>query len=400
MRLLLALSLAFPFVAPPALTQSLALRDVTVYTSPQAPPQTHTTLLVRDGRVAAISPTAAVPPAIPILSCDGCVVFAGFWNTHVHFTGSQWDDAAHRPAAELTRDLQAMLTHSGFTAVVDTASDPRNTTALRHRIDSGELPGPRILTAGFGLYPPHGIPFYLADLPAAARATLPQPETPAAAVEAVDRNLGFGSDVVKLFVGSYLAPGHVTHMPVPVAHAAVDEGHRHHQLVFAHPSDLEGVQIAIASGVDVLAHAPDTVDGVDDALIHTMATHLAMTPTLKLFSGSSHIARIREIVAQFHAAGGTLLFGTDTGFLTDFDDTEEYHQLALAGLRFTDVLTMLTTAPATLLLHNPGAGTLRISGPADLTILATDPAHGTLQDFARVRYTVRAGRILFTSAGN
>ena len=36
---------------------------------------------------------------------------------------------------------------------------------------------------------------------------------------------------------------------------------------------------------------------------------MAMIPTLKLFSGSNHIERIREIVARFHELGGTLLFG-------------------------------------------------------------------------------------------
>ncbi len=91
--------------------------------------------------------------------------------------------------------------------------------------------------------------------------------------------------------------------------------HRHGQLVFAHPSDLAGVRIALESGVDVLAHAPDTIEGIDGDLVREMvAHHLAMTPTLQLFSGSSHIDRIRAMVAQFYKQGGVLLFGTDTGF--------------------------------------------------------------------------------------
>jgi hypothetical protein len=58
------------------------------------------------------------------------------------------------------------------------------------------------------------------------------------------------------------------------------------------------------SGVDVLAHAPSKVDGVDDALLKAMTErHMAMIPTLKLFSGSNHIERIREIVVRFHALG-------------------------------------------------------------------------------------------------
>jgi hypothetical protein len=56
-------------------------------------------------------------------------VFAGFWNTHVHFTGPQWDNSDRVAAGHLSRDIQSMLTHSGFTAVVDLSSDPNNTTA-------------------------------------------------------------------------------------------------------------------------------------------------------------------------------------------------------------------------------------------------------------------------------
>ena len=40
------------------------------------------------------------------------------------------------------------------------------------------------------------------------------------------------------------------------------------------------------------------------------------------------------------------MFGTDTGYLTDYSMDEEYRQLGLAGLSFRDVLAMLTTNPA------------------------------------------------------
>ena len=58
-----------------------------------------------------------------------------------------------------------MLTRYGFTTVFDTASDQANTLALRERIARGEIRGPRILTVGFPLFPPDGIPFYIRDLP-------------------------------------------------------------------------------------------------------------------------------------------------------------------------------------------------------------------------------------------
>jgi imidazolonepropionase-like amidohydrolase len=267
---------------------------------------------------------------------------------------------------------------------------------LRRRIQNGEVSGPNILTAGFGLFPPQGIPFYLDDLPEKVRAQLPNPSSPAAAVDAVRKNQAYGSDVVKLFTGSYLSPDKIIHMPMEIAKAAVQAGHDHQQLAFAHPSDLQGVRVAIDSGVDVLAHAPDTVGGVDEALVKEMVSkHMAMIPTLKLFSGSSHIDRIREIVAQFHKAGGRLLFGTDTGFLTDYDVSEEYHQLQLAGLTFRDVLSMLTTNPTEEFHLSSHAGILKIGNDGDLTVVSADPNRGDLRNFAHVLYTVRAGRVIF-----
>ena len=190
--------------------QNLAIVDAILYISPQSPPHSHTTLLIQKGKIAAIGQKVAIPQGTTLLPCDHCVVFAGFWNTHVHFTGAQWDQAAQADAGQLTRAMQAMLTHSGFTTVVDTASDPENTLALRRRVEAGEVLGPHIYSAGFGLYPPHGIPFYLDDLAPEERTKLPQPGTPAAAVAAVQRNQALGTDMVKLFTGSYLAPDHIT----------------------------------------------------------------------------------------------------------------------------------------------------------------------------------------------
>jgi hypothetical protein len=93
-----------------------------------------------------------------------------------------------------------------------------------------------------------------------------------------------------------------------------------------------GVSVAGDSGVDVLAHSPDTLEGVTDAVLAGLvAHHMSAIPTLKLFSKESSIGRIRDIVAKFHDLGGPLIFGTDTGFETDYDLSEEYRQLAPAS---------------------------------------------------------------------
>jgi imidazolonepropionase-like amidohydrolase len=227
------------------LALDLAILGARVFSSPGAAPLLNATVLIHDGKIAAVGPNVAVPSDATKLTCAGCFVFAGFWNSHVHFTEPKWAASATEPAPALTRELREMLTHSGFTSVVDPASDIRSTSALRRRIQTGEVPGPRIYTAGSGLYPPSGVPYYLSDLPAEVRAALPQPSTSAGAAAVVEQNIAEGADVLKLFTGSYVSRGHVKPMPLEVARAAVAVAHAHHELAFAHPSNLEGVRIAM-----------------------------------------------------------------------------------------------------------------------------------------------------------
>jgi len=381
-----------------AMAQDLAIRNVTIYSAPGAPAQTNATVLVRHGVIAAVGPHLRGEKGIRTIACKGCVVLAGFWNAHVHFMEPKWNDAASQPAEKLTRQMGEMLTHSGFTTVVDTGSDTDNTIALRRRVETGEVAGPRILTAGIPIFPAHALPFYLAELPETLKAKMGQPETPAQAVAIVDKNHAAGTDIVKLFTGSIVAPGHITPIQLPVARAAADEAHRLGQLVFSHPSNLEGTNVAIDAGVDVLAHTPEETRGIDDALLRRMiARHMTIIPTLKLFSGDDAIAKIRGIDFCYHQLGGRLVYGTDTGFLADYDQGEEFRQLMSAGLRFRDVLAMLTTAPAELFHLTQHEGKVLPGMRGDLTILSEDPASGRPEAFTKVMYTIRGGKVIWQS---
>src|SRR6202034_3428797 len=114
--------------------------------------------------------------------CTGSVVVAGFQNSHVHFTEDKWNGAADQPAEKLAKQLEDMITRYGFTTALDLGSFLANTVALRQRVESGEVAAPRILTAGGGLYPPNGAPFYIPD---GIKPLLAEPATPEAAIQVV-----------------------------------------------------------------------------------------------------------------------------------------------------------------------------------------------------------------------
>jgi imidazolonepropionase-like amidohydrolase len=378
--------------------QDLAITRATVYSAPDSPARKYVTVVIRHGVIEGVGEHLRIPKDIETISCQGCVVLAGFWNAHVHFMEPKWNDAANQPADKLARQMSEMLTHSGFTTVVDTGSDGENTIALRRRVDSGEVLGPRIITAGIPIFPAHALPYYLAELPAEFKAKMGQPETAADAVAIVDKNRAAGCDIVKLFTGSIVSPGHITPMQVAIARAAADEAHRHGQLVFSHSSNLEGTKVAIEAGVDVLAHTPEVTSGIDEAMLQRMiAQHMTIIPTLKLFSRDDDIANIRRLDYRFHQLGGRLVYGTDTGFLPDYDQSEEFRQLMQAGFGFREVLAMLTTAPAELFHLSQREGKVMPGMRGDLTILSEDPASGHPEAFTKVKYTIRGGNVIWRS---
>lgn len=377
----------------------VAIEHAKVYPAPGAAPLADATVLIHDGRIAAVARHVALPPGTTVLPCDGCVVLAGFWNAHVHFIGPQWGDVAHQAPRALERELRRMLTHSGFTSVVDTGSDLDVTGVLRGRIESGEVTGPHLRTAGLPLYPAQALPYYLADVPAELKAKLGQPASPDEARAFVAKNLAAGADITKLFTGSIVAPGKVRPMRADIAAAAVAESHRRGALVFAHPTNLEGVRIAVDSGVDVLAHAPEDVQGIDGAALRDLARRrVVIVPTLKLFSQDRNIAEIRALVLDAHRAGVRLVFGTDTGFLPDDDVAEEYRQLFQAGLKVDEIVAMLTTTPAALFKVSGHQGRVARGMDGDLTVLGSDPKTAGADAFTDVRYAIRGGKVLFDSA--
>lgn len=378
--------------------QDLAITHATVYASPEAPAHKDVTIVIRHGVITKVGEHLAAPKGVEAISCEGCVVLAGFWNAHVHFMEPKWNDDAHQPAEKLTQQMSEMLTHSGFTTVVDTGSDGENTIALRRRIESGEVAGPHIYTAGAPIFPVHALPYYLKEVPESLKAKLGQPGTPAEAVAFVDKNAALGTDIVKLFTGSIVEPNQITPMQLPIAKAAAQEAHKHGQLVFSHSTNFEGTKVAIAAGVDVLAHTPEDAHGIDEAFLQQMiAQHMTIIPTLKLFSQDEQIAAIRGLDLKYHQLGGRLVYGTDTGFLPDYDQGEEFRQLAKAGFEFRDVLAMLTTAPAELFHVSGQQGKVKPGMRGDLTILSVDPASGDAEAFTKVVYTIRGGRVIWRS---
>ena len=132
---------------------------------------------------------------------------------------------------------------------------------------------------------------------------------------------------------------------------------------------------------------------------------VALIPTLKLWhdeakrehkSPEDTEAWINAGVKQLRAfvsTGGRILFGTDVGYIDDYDTEEEFALMSKAGINFQDILASLTTAPAARFSHAE-LGRIVPGFSADLVLLQGDPATD-VKAFAHVKYTIRGGKIIY-----
>ncbi len=376
----------------------LALTGGRVIATPDAPPIDNAAVVVENGHIVTVGPKARVtiPAEARTIDCTGLTIVAGFQNSHVHFTEDQWTAALGQPSLKLTLQLQTMLTRYGFTTVVDTSSLLSNTAALRQRIDSGEVGGPRVLTAGLALYPPNGVPYYVKDaVPPELLTLLLQPATPLEARDMVRNNIGGGADVIKVFTGSNVTRARVLPMPRDVAAAAVGEAHSRRRIVFAHPSNVSGLEVALDAGVDVLAHVVEDTSGLTPAHLERMKRqNMALIPTLKLLGDGDDRQANRNEVRDYARFGGQILFGTDVGFLPDSNPLREYQLMEAAGLTWRQILASLTTNPADRFNESNRRGRLLQGMDSDLVVLGADPSL-SVDAFADVRYAIRAGRVIY-----
>jgi imidazolonepropionase-like amidohydrolase len=396
---ILAALLIAPWTAPAQIAGAdLALRGATIYAAPDSPPITDATVIVRNGKIEQVGPRSRVTPpsGMAVVDLSGLVLVAGFWNSHVHFSGSQWDGAATAPASRLEDAFGQMLTRWGFTTVFDTGSDLQNTLALRRRVERGAVVGPRIFTTGDILYPrgTEGRRFQI--------------DTPSEAAAAVTSLLDGGADAIKVYAQTFwdlklkLSP--------EVLAAVRAETRRRGVQMFAHPSNRDGLYNAVDAGVDVVVHTTPQIGPWGSELVAKMkAANMAVIPTLQLWRfelqrekapsdvGAQFQRRGVDQLREYASAGGDILFGTDVGYMTDFSTIEEFQKMAEGGMSYRDILASLTTTPARRRGLGSSSGRVAPGFEADFTVLRGDPAR-TVDAFADVAYAIRGGRIIYQVA--
>jgi imidazolonepropionase-like amidohydrolase len=279
--------------------------------------------------------------------------------------------------------------------VWDLGSVPDNTLALRRRVEAGEVAGPRILMAG-AIFPKNGHPVYLP-----AEMQLPEAASPQQAEQMAQRYMAMGLDGVKLFTGVYMGDKPVINMDLSMVKVAVNVAHAQGKPVFAHPQNSTGVDNALNGGVDILAHTVPSEAGLSaEELAQMKRQHTALIPTLTLWTTVTQNPAVAEKLVQagadqvksYLSMGGTILFGTDVGFTSNYDTTLEFSSMGRA-MDWREILASLTTNPSAY-FKAATKGRIEKGMDADLVVLDADPA-ADVRNLAKVAYTIRVGEILY-----
>jgi imidazolonepropionase-like amidohydrolase len=377
---------------------TLVLKGGAIWPNPTAAPIRKGSVVIDNGHITAVG-AVRTPQGARVLDCSGATILAGFWNSHVHFFERKWENAGQLPAQELERQIEAMITRYGFTSVFDLGSPGDNTRAIRRRIESREVAGPRIRTTGEVIVAPGAVPApnilrILGDMVTANHEVTNANQ----AAEAARAILASGADGIKIHLQRPL--------PEEVIRTVVEEAHRAGKPVFVHPTTSADVLASARAGVDVVAHTTPLSPWPDSVVPTLLERRIAITPTLALWRVALQHDRssvqddaVRMAVEQVKAwtgAGGTVLFGTDLG-ASEYDPTEEYELMSRAGMNFRPILAALTTAPAERFGVSEQLGQIAVGFAGDLAVVEGDPSTD-IRALAKVRYTVRDGRIQFPSA--
>lgn len=329
------------------------------------------------------------------------MLLPGLIDSHVHLTSNPapafWAVTTTTPErATATGVRNALRTvQAGFTTVRDLGAPGASGYALRDAIRDGDVPGPRVLSAGrmMSIIGGHGDltgfrPEVIAALDGGNTCT--GAEQCAAVVRTLSRA---GADVIKFAAtGGVLSQqnrGLDQHFTDAEMKAIVDTAHQLGLKVASHAHGPRGVEAAARAGVDSIEHGTY----IDDAGIAAMkASGSVLSPTLsptiayrenlpKGLYTEVVAAKIRvrleatgRNIAAARRAGLKIAYGTDTGVSEHGRNAEEMPlMMQYGGMSAGEVLIAATRTSADLLGLGDEVGRIAPGFSADIIGVLGNP---------------------------
>ncbi len=394
-------------------TAMTALIGGTVVAIDGGAPLTDATVLIDGERIVQIGPAARVviPDGAKVISLRGQWLIPGLMNVHVHLglklPGAAGDSLLNETDTEevLRMAGNARLSLlSGVTTVRLVGEDHGTDFALRSAIDSGEVTGPRIKTAGEVIVPTGGHGSLEAD-------------GPYALAHAVREQIKNGADWIKIAISGGISDprGSISAAPMTDEEMSIliEVAHRNGIKVTAHNGSNEAARQALRFGIDGFEHGYHLDVGV---LKDMKAKGVWLVPTIVVTqpgalefyrkigsppwylervqaTGTDHWAMLKNAIRM----GVNIALGTDQFPFEPNDGTTatiaEAELYVKAGMTPLEALEAGTTRAAKMLAMEDDVGRIAVGKYADIDALTADPV-GDIRALRSIDFVMKGGKVV------
>lgn len=390
--------------------------------------------IVQVGRATEIS----IPPGATVIDTSGQTMMPGIIDAHAHLFMLGYNNEAEwfrwietsKYSIEDIMELSAyQLLMSGVTSAIDLGGTAEDSVSLRNRINSGEVPGPRLQVSG-----PLVTRRAFGGFPADASAVITSPKEGAATV---DRLHKMGVDVIKAHSG----------LTRDDYFAIVKQAHANNMKVHAHVYTEADVRNAFEAGADVLQHvgsagyptySPELVREIAEAhrpVVLTAAHRSWIYPDTVAFPARLQDQQLKSLfpqdiwevlqesfkewpsegyfggiyrqmkfrgpqTRQWIESGALMGVGTDSGTPMNFNTDGLYREMKVLvdeGQPIMEVIANTTRVNARI-MGNRNLGTIEPGKLADVIVVPGDPIYNELTNLAYVEVVIKDG-VIYKKAG-
>lgn len=382
-------------------------------------------ILVEDGRIKAVGRKGTLGAAgAARIEMQGAYLLPGLSDSHVHLT-SRADLHGYRrlavstPRSAISGVANAEKTlRAGFTTVRNLGGPGFADVDLKDAIDTGEIPGPRIIPAGHSIgitgghcdnnllpYEDKAVGGGVADGPWAVR-------------QKVRENKKYGAEVIKFCgTGGVLSKGTTIgaqQFTLEEMKAIVGEAHELGLKVAVHAHGAKGIQTALEAGVDSVEHA-SLISDESLKLAVKQGTFLSMDIYVSDFILSEGEAAgilpeslekektvgkaQRERFQAAVKAGAKIAYGTDAGVYTHGLNGRQFAYMVQWGMHPAEAIRAATLGNAELFGLKDEIGSLTAGKRGDIIAVTGDPLTN-IRELEDVDFVMKDGSVFYNGLSN
>lgn len=358
-------------------------------------------VVVANGKIQSVNGTA--PAGATVIELGDATLLPGFIDAHTHLTDDFSPDytgsmllGLQRTVAEkaIRATANARVTlQAGFTTVRNLGASDFLDVGLRNAINSGVVPGPRMLISvhaigSTGGHCDEGDSFRFGAL---AHESRPEDGVVNSADEAryaVRFNIKYGADVIKTCAsGGVLSPTDDVDAPQlsqEELNALISEAHDLKRKTAAHAHGAEAAKRAIRAGIDSIEHGTflddEALKMMHDRgvyLVPTLTTRVGLAeskfPPLVQEKATRAVAQQDALVRRALALGVKIALGTDAAVYPHGENAREFALMAADGMSPAQSLRAGTSVAADLLGLSDRIGALKPGMTADIVAVPGNP---------------------------